>query len=89
MHIPGDDNLKIEYLSRVFDRNRVSNCYKYFWFLAILGKITPENKTFSYDELITEMVADAWYMVTEYHLRLTLAQLNKLKATLERIYKKE
>ena len=25
MHIPSDDNLKIEYLSRVFDRNRVSN----------------------------------------------------------------
>lgn len=70
MHIPGDDNLKIEYLSRMFDRNRVSNCYKYFWFLAILSKITPENKTFSYDELITEMIADAWYMVAEYHLRL-------------------
>lgn len=70
MYIPGDDSLKIEYLSRVFDRKRVSNCYKYFWFLAILSKITPENKSFSYDELITEMVADAWYMVAEYHLRL-------------------
>ena len=67
MHIPGDDSLKIEYLSRVFDRKRVSNCYKYFWFLAILSKITPENKSFSYDELITEMMADAWYMVAEYH----------------------
>lgn len=70
MNIPFDDNLKIEYLSRVFDRNRVSNCYKYFWFLAILGKISPENRIFSYDDLITEMVADAWYMVAEYHLRL-------------------
>lgn len=70
MHIPSDDNLKIEYLSRVFDRNRVSNCYKYFWFLAILGKISSEKRTFSYDELITEMVADAWYMVAEYRLRL-------------------
>lgn len=70
MHIPSDDNLKIEYLSRVFDRERVSNCYKYFWFLAILGKISPENRTFTYDELITEMIADAWYMVAEYHLRL-------------------
>lgn len=70
MHIPSDDNLKVEYLSRVFDRNRVSNCYKYFWFLAILRMISSDKHTFSYDELITEMVADAWYMVAEYHLRL-------------------
>lgn len=70
MHIPSDDNLKIEYLKRVFDRNRISNCYKYFWFLAILRKISSDNRTFSYDELITQMVADAWYMVAEYHLRL-------------------
>lgn len=70
MLIPYDENLKIEYLSRVFDRNRVSNCYKYFWFLAILEKISPQNCCYSYDDLITEMVAKAWYMVAEYHLRL-------------------
>ena len=70
MQIPYDDNLKIEYLSRIFDRNRISNCYKYFWFMAILRKITPDARTFSYDDLITEMVADAWYMVAEYRLRL-------------------
>ena len=70
MYIPYDENLKIEYLSHVFDRKRVSNCYKYFWFMAILEKISPDNRTFTYDELITEMIADAWYMVTEYHLRL-------------------
>ena len=70
MAIPYDENLKIEYLSRVFDRNRISNCYKYFWFLAILEKLAPDKTSFTYDELITEMVADAWYMVTEYHLRL-------------------
>lgn len=70
MAIPYDENLKIEYLSRVFDRTRISNCYKYFWFIAILGKITPDKTSFTYDELITEMIADAWYMVAEYHLRL-------------------
>lgn len=70
MLIPYDENLKIEYLSRIFDRNRVSNCYKYFWFLAILEKISPQNCSFSYNDLITEMVTNAWYMVAEYHLRL-------------------
>ena len=70
MILPYADNLKIEYLSRVFDRNRISNCYKYFWFMAILDGISEEKTEFTYDELITEMVVIAWYMVTEYSLKL-------------------
>ena len=51
MILPYAENLSIEYLSRVFDRNRISNCYKYFWFMAILDKISEDdwkdlNKTF-------------------------------------------
>ena len=70
MKLPYADNLRIEYLSRVFDRNRISNCYKYFWFMAILDGISEEKTDFTYDELITEMVVIAWYMVAEYHLKL-------------------
>ena len=70
MILPYAENLSIEFLSRVFDRNRISNCYKYFWFMAILEKISEEKTEFSYDELITEMIVIAWYMVAEYHLRL-------------------
>lgn len=84
MRIPYDDSLKIEYLSRVFDRNRVSNCYKYFWFIAILEKMTFDKYSFSYDELIMEMISDAWYMVTEYHLRLGP---NNTKDNLEEVVK--
>ena len=67
-NLPYDEKLKIGYLSRLFDDT--SNCYKFFWFQAILGKITEQKTRFSFDELINEMIADAWYMVTEYHLRL-------------------
>jgi len=70
MLLPYEESLSIEYLSRIFDRNRISNCYKYFWFIAIAEKISEEKTEFSYDELITEMIVTAWYMVTEYHLRL-------------------
>lgn len=66
--LPSDEKLNIGYLSRLFDDT--SNCYKFFWFQAILGKITEQKTRFSFDELINEMIADAWYMVTEYHLRL-------------------
>ena len=70
MLLPYEENLEIGYLSRIFDRNRISNCYKYFWFIAILELINKDKTQFSYDELITEMITDAWYMVIEYKLKL-------------------
>ena len=67
-NLPLDERLNIGHLSRLFDDT--SNCYKFFWFQAILHKLTEERTKFTYDELINEMIVDAWYMVTEYHLRL-------------------
>ena len=68
MLLPYSEELNIGYLSRLFDDT--SNCYKFFWFQAILHKLSGVKTKFTYDELINEMIADAWYMVTEYHLRL-------------------
>lgn len=68
MQLPYSDELNIGYLSRLFDNT--TNCYKFFWFQAILRKLDGKHIKFSFDELINEMIADAWYMVTEYHLRL-------------------
>ena len=68
MQLPYSEELNIGYLSRLFDNT--SNCYKFFWFEAILRKIDKDHNRFSFNELINEMIADAWYMVTEYHLRL-------------------
>ena len=68
MNLPYSDELNVGYLSRLFDNT--SNCYKFFWFQGILNKINQRNILCSFEELINEMRADAWYMVTEYHLRL-------------------
>jgi len=68
MQLPYSEELNIGYLSRLFDNT--TNCYKFFWFQAILSKLDPEHNRLTFDELINEMIADAWYMVTEYHLRL-------------------
>lgn len=68
MQLPYSEELNIGYLSRLFDNT--SNCYKFFWFQAILRKVDGIHNSFSFNELIDEMIADAWYMVTEYHLRL-------------------
>ena len=68
MQLPYSEDLEIQYLSRLFDNT--SECYKFFWFQAIVTKILEGKTEISYGELLDEMIADAWYMVTEYHLNL-------------------
>ena len=60
MQLPISGKLNIGYLSRLFDDT--SNCYKFFWFQAILRKLNRDNNRFSFDELVNEMIADAWYI---------------------------
>ncbi len=68
MQLPYSEELNIEYLGRLFDNT--SECYKFFWFKAILEKVIEGKLILSYEELVDNMIADAWYMVTEYHLNL-------------------
>ena len=68
MQLPYSEHLNIAALSRLFDNK--SECYKLFWFQAILGKVCAGETSLRYEDLIDEMIADAWYMVTEYHLNL-------------------
>ena len=65
---PKSDGLKIEYLGHLFDNT--SECYKMFWFQVIVEKILAGQTSASYEEIIDEMITDAWYMVAEYHLNL-------------------
>lgn len=68
MRLPDSEQLNIAGLSRLFDHK--SECYKLFWFQAILSSACRGIQEITYEELIDEMIADAWYMVTEYHLNL-------------------
>lgn len=68
MQLPYSEELSIEYLGRIFDNT--IECYKFFWFKAIVDRVTKGHTELSYEELVDEMIADAWYMVTEYHLNL-------------------
>ncbi len=87
MNLPYSDELNIGYLSRLYDNT--SNCYKFFWFQAILRKIDGSKDSFTFDELINEMIADAWYMVTEYHLRLgPVGITDNLEEVVKYIYEK-
>ena len=44
--------------------------YKLFWFQAIAREIKEGHRVISFEVLINEMIADAWYMVSEYYLNL-------------------
>ena len=68
MQLPRSESLNIASLSRLFDNK--SECYKLFWFQAILAHVCRGQELISFEQLIDEMIADAWYMVTEYHLNL-------------------
>ena len=66
--LPESDGLRIEYFGHLFDNT--SECYKMFWFQVIVEKILAGQTSASYEEIIDEMITDAWYMVAEYHLNL-------------------
>ena len=43
MKLPDSEYLDIGHLSRILDRKRVTNCYKYFWTLVILDAVSFEK----------------------------------------------
>lgn len=91
MNLPYSDKLEIEYLSRLFDNK--SESYKLFWFQAIVNKVVEGKEQIAYDELINEMIAEAWYMVCEYRLNLgpsdTLESLVKQVASISQMKSSE
>lgn len=68
MTFPSYKNLDTAHLNRLFDN--MSECYKIFWFQAVVDTVMEGKLTASYDDLINRMIADAWYMVNEYRLNL-------------------
>lgn len=75
---------QIPSLTHLFDN--MSECYKLFWFKAILDSVCEGKKQVSFDELIDRMITDTWYMVTEY--RLNLGPADTLEALVKLAYQK-
>lgn len=64
------NNLSLSKFIRIFD-NKVT-CYKFYWLESILLLIAenPGVLSFSFNQIINEMIANAWYTVREYHLHM-------------------
>lgn len=48
----------------------MSESYKLFWFQGIIDSVVTGREKITFGEIIDNMIADAWYMVSEYHLNL-------------------
>ena len=76
MILPSHEQLNTGSLQRLFDN--MSECYKIFWFQSVVDQVFAGNTSLTYEDLIDNMIADAWYMVTEY--RLNLGPVDNLEA---------
>ena len=48
-----------------------SYCYKFYWLEAIVLLISEGKTEVTYDEIINEMIVNAWFPVLEYHVHLS------------------
>lgn len=63
------NELDIEGFSRMM--KDPSYCYKFYWLEAIVQLISENRLVETYDEIINEMIANAWYSVLEFHIHLS------------------
>lgn len=63
------NTLDIEGFSRMM--KDPSYCYKFYWLESIVQLISEDRCEATYDEVINEMIANAWYSVLEFHIHLS------------------
>ena len=68
LEIVYENHLETDKFARMFDNKAQS--YKYYWFEAILNLSASTDADLSFEEIIDEMICEAWHTVTHYHLRL-------------------
>ena len=61
-----------------------SFCYKFYWLEAIVILISEGISQTTFNDLIDEMIANAWYSVTEFHIHLSGIVSGEVRDGLER-----
>lgn len=68
LEIVYENNLDTDKFAHMFDNKAQS--YKFYWFEAILNLSAVTDADLTFEEIIDEMICEAWHTVTHYHLRL-------------------
>lgn len=63
------NSLEIQSFSRMMDSP--SFCYKFYWLDAIINLVTEDCDETTFNAIIDEMIASAWYSVAEFHIHLS------------------
>lgn len=63
------NTLEVESFSRMMESP--SYCYKFYWLDAITTLILENTTQTTFNDIIDEMIADAWYSVVEFHIHLS------------------
>ena len=75
------NKLDVKKFERLISNN--SQGYKFYWLEAILRILPGGKDEISFDEIINEMIWEAWRTVSHFHLRLGPAVNGKAKNFLE------
>lgn len=68
LEIVYENKLDTDKFARMF--NNKAQSYKFYWFEAILNLTKDTDEDLTFEEIIDEMICEAWHAVTHYHLRL-------------------
>lgn len=83
-HLKYKNDLNIDSFIHMLDDT--TECYKFYWLDALLKLFSLGKTEIVFDDLINQMIADAWYSVVEYHLHLGPNNASgKIMNSLERV----
>lgn len=82
IHGEYNSTLDIESFSRMI--KDPSYCYKFYWLEALVVLISQGIAESTFDEVIDEMIVNAWYCVREFHIHLSGIQSGEIRDGLER-----
>ena len=85
LNISGDysNTLDIEGFSLMM--KNPSYCYKFYWLEALVVLISEGVSETTFDAVIDEMIANAWYSVREFHIHLSGFQNGEVRDGVERV----
>lgn len=62
-------NLDVQAFSLVLNRRNIQNSHKLYWLSAVLKNSTSSGQIL-FDDIANDMIIDAWYTVSEFHVHL-------------------
>ena len=81
MDLPYQEDLPVHLLAGCF--NNTSATYKFYWFLAVLGRVEQGEIRIQKRDLFAEMLAHAWYTVN--YFRVSFGKQDKLQEAIQNV----